>query len=175
MLRLEISKQYATIRVVPNGDEGKDQNFPRNLHNAAELFLKCGMVPQAVKLRECVDALLGHYADSPDGKRGVRLGKACVCWQCGYCGIPKDYVEGKAAPGPCFNCAGTEQINWVGVTQKSGNEDLPWIEEAAMTEKQAKELEEKKEKELAARRAAVEAQVAAAIAEREKAKTAEEK
>ena len=58
VLRLEVSPQYATIRVLPNGNEGNDANFPRNLHNAAELFLKCGMVPQAVKLKECVDGLL---------------------------------------------------------------------------------------------------------------------
>lgn len=140
VLRLEVSKQYANIRVISNGDEGKDNNFPCHLHNAAELFLKCGMVPQAVKLRECVDALLERYASNPDGKSGVRLGKGCICWQCGYCGVPKDYTEGQTAPGPCFNCSGTDQINWVGVTQKNGDEDLPWIEEAAMTKERAKEL-----------------------------------
>ena len=100
MLRLEVSPQYATLHVVPNGDEGQDANFPRNLHNAAELFLRLGMVPQAVKLKECVDGLLGRYTSNPDGKSGVRLGKGCVCWTCGYCGMPKNYTEEQQSPGP---------------------------------------------------------------------------
>jgi len=169
VLRLEVSPQYATIRVIPNGSEAQNANFPKNLHNAAELFLKLGMVPQAVKLKECVDALLQRFASNPDGKSGVRLGKGCVCWQCGFCGIPKDYVEGQPAAGGCANCSAVDQLNWVAVSpEEKGSDDLPWIEEAAMSEAQAKELKAKKEKELAEKRAAVEARVAEAMAEREK-------
>lgn len=170
VLRLEISPQYATIQVMPNvgTNEGHDANFPRNLHNAAELFLKLGMIPNAVKLKECVDSVFTKYASTPDGKSGVRLGKACICWHCGYCGIPKDYTEQQIQPGPCYNCSSSAQLNWVRVCQPNGKEDLPWIEESAMTPEQAKELKTKKDKEMAERRAAVEARVAQALAEREK-------
>ena len=173
VLRLEINPQYAQIRIVPNGTEGQDPNFPRNLHNAAELFLKLGMVPQAVKLKDCTDPLLELYAAGPGGRTGVRLGRACVCWQCGACGIPQDYQDdddekSQKPPGPCFQCGETNQINWVRVTQPSG-EDLPWMTVAPRSKEQEAEMKQQQEVELAARRAAVEARVAQALKEREEA------
>lgn len=163
VLRLEVSPKYATIQVLPNGNEGMDANFPRNLHNAAELFLKCGLVPNAVKLKECTDAVLDIYQKDPS--KAIRLGRACVCWECGHCGIPKDYTESQVQPGPCTNCNGTTQINWVQILGPSdpkadGPNVLPWVEIAAKTEQ---ELEE----EMKAKRAAVEARVAEALKERE--------
>jgi hypothetical protein len=164
LLRLEISPKYSTIGVIPNGDEGNDANFPRNLHNAAELFLKLGMVPNAVKLKDGTDKLLEMYEGDP--KLSVMLGQGCVCWSCGYCGIPKDYDESRTTPGPCFNCNETNQINWVSIKHPDGH-SLPWIESSAMTEEQAKQMKLKEENELVERRAAVEAQIAAALKERE--------
>jgi hypothetical protein len=42
---LTINAKLASITVVPNSTgEAKEGNFPRNLHNAAELFLKVGHV-----------------------------------------------------------------------------------------------------------------------------------
>ena len=177
VLRLEVSTAYANIQVLPNGDEGQDANFPRNLHNAAELFLKCGLVPHSVKLKECVDAVLELYQKDPSSssKSSLRLGRACVCWECGFCGIPKDYQESQTKPGPCANCGGISQINWVqinnnasAVAETNGNEDktsaqvLPWVEKANKTEQE-------KQEELAAKRAAVEERVAAALKAREEA------
>jgi hypothetical protein len=164
VLRLEISPKFATIKVIPNGNEGNDANFPRNLHNAVELFLKLGIVPSAVKLKDTTDKLLKVYEGEPT--TSVKLGQACVCWSCGYCGIPKNYNENKKKPGPCFNCNETNQINWLAIKHPNGS-DLPWMELSAMTEEQAKQMKEKEEKELAERRAAVEARVAAALKERE--------
>jgi hypothetical protein len=164
LLRLEISPKYSTIGVIPNGDEGNDATFPRNLHNAAELFLKLGMVPNAVKLKDATDKLLEMYEGDP--KTSVMLGQGCVCWSCGYCGIPKDYDESRTTPGPCFNCNETNQINWVSIKHPDGS-ILPWIESSAMTEEQAKQMKLKEENELAERRAAVEARVAAALEGRE--------
>eukprot|EP00980_Cylindrotheca_fusiformis_P030240 scaffold24593_cov176-Cylindrotheca_fusiformis.AAC.3 len=164
VLRLEVSPKYATIGVIPNGDEGKDANFPRNLHNAAELFLKLGMVPNAVKLKDATDKLLKMYESEP--KTSVTLGKGCVCWSCGHCGIPRDYDESRKTPGPCFKCSETNQINWVVIKSPDGS-ILPWIEASAMTAEQAEQMKRKEKEELAARRAAVEARVAAALKERD--------
>ena len=174
VLRLEISPKYATIRTVPKPTEAQDANFPRNLHNAAELFLKCGLVPNAVKLKDATDEMMSLYSSDPDGRRGVRLGRACVCWSCGHVGIPTDYTEEQRDPGPCASCNETDQVNWVRVMSsatgetknKNGAEDLPWIEVAPMTEEQAKQMEEEKQKDLAARRAAVEENVRKALEER---------
>ena len=164
VLRLEISPKYATIQVIPNGDEGNDLNFPRNLHNAAELFLKLGMVPNAVKLKDATDKLLEMYQGEP--KTSVKLGRACCCWKCGYCGIPKDYDNNQTKPGPCFGCQETDRVNWVSIKQPDGTE-LPWIEMAATTKEEAEQLKLKQEQALAERRAAIEARVAEALRERE--------
>lgn len=168
VLRLEVSSQFATIKVIPNGDEGNDRNFPRNLHNAAELFLKCGLVPNAVKLKECVDSLFELFQKGPT--KAVRLGRACVCWDCGYCGIPEQYREAQTHPGPCKNCKGSTQVNWVEVEgpveekyDKKNRTVLPWAEIAAKSK-------EEQERELAAKRAAIEASVAAALEERKSSK-----
>ena len=171
VLRLEISPKYATIQVVPNGNEGNDANFPRNLHNAAELFLKLGMVPNAVKLKTTTDKLLEMYQGEP--KTSVKLGKGCCCWRCGYVGIPKDYDECQTKPGPCNDCQEMDQINWVSIQRPDGTE-LPWIELSAMTSEQAKAMKVQEEKELAERRAAVEARVAAALKERQEKEEKEE-
>lgn len=166
VLRLEISPKYATIQVLPNGDEGNDENFPRNLHNAAELFLRLGMVPNAVKLKDTTDRLLEMYQGEP--KTSVKLGRGSLCWRCGYVGIPKDYDESQTNPGPCNGCSGTDQINWVSIKRPDDDgTELPWIEQSAMTTEQAEAMKVKEEKELAERRAAVEARVAAALKERQ--------
>jgi hypothetical protein len=174
-VHLKISPQYATISVVPKEDgEKNDKNFPRNLHNAAELFLRVGMVNSAEKLKQCADMMIGLYSENPDGKSGVRLGKACVCWSCGYCGLPKDFQEDhgnngmkkkNTPPGPCFSCNEINQVNWIRVTQKQGKKitEMPWIEIAPLTEE---EVQKKKEAELAAKRAEVEAKVQKALEER---------
>jgi hypothetical protein len=133
-LRLEISSKYSSISVVPNGDEGNDPNFPRNLHNAAELFLKLGMVPNAGMLKNTTDKVLEMYEKDPT--TSVKLGQGCVCWQCGFCGIPKDYDESRKTPGPCFNCNEENQINWVAIKRPDGS-STPWIE-ASMNGEQAK-------------------------------------
>ena len=165
ILRLEVSPKYAGIAVIPNGDEGRDANFPRNLHNAAELFLKLGMVPQAVELKRATDKLLSMYECPP--KESIRMGKGCICWNCGYAGIPKDYDERRKTPGPCANCNESGRINWVFIKRPDGS-SLPWIAASAMSDVQEKKMKEKEAEELAERRAAVEARVAAALREREK-------
>eukprot|EP00978_Attheya_sp_CCMP212_P034320 scaffold143148_cov54-Attheya_sp.AAC.1 len=50
-IHLKVDTRFAMIGVVPKVDETMDANFPRNLHNAAELFLRVGMVPAAEQLR----------------------------------------------------------------------------------------------------------------------------
>ena len=66
-----------------------------------------------------------------------------------------------------------DQINWVSIQRPDGTE-LPWIELSAMTSEQAKAMKVKEEKELAERRAAVEARVAAALKERQEKEETEE-
>ena len=79
----------ASLKVVPSSAaEGQEANFPRNLHNAAELFLRAGLAQNARRCIQRCSALLEVLKEGPDGKRSHSMGRGAVCWQCGHCGLP---------------------------------------------------------------------------------------
>ena len=62
-VHLKVDTRFANVKVVgEEGMEARDKNMPRNLHNAAELFLRCGLVANAEKLQETTNAM--HAAAS---------------------------------------------------------------------------------------------------------------
>ena len=181
-IELKIDIRSASILVVPKKDEINDTNMPRNLHNAAELFLRVGMVDAAESVKKNVSDLLDIYSNNPDGKTNFLVGRGCVCWSCGHCGIPKNGANQKGnnitddlykiPPGPCNKCGETAQVNWLKVTKPDATntkgkkkEELPWIEAPPLTEE---ELKKKKEAQLVAKRKEVEEQVKRALEERAK-------
>ena len=129
------------------------------------------MVENAQRVKETTDKLLDIYATNPDGKTNVLIGKGCICWKCGHCGLSKDSQrskdDSKVPPGPCNNCGETEQINFLKVTRKDALDgkvnNLPWIEAPPMSEE---EKQKKRDAETAAKRAEVEAEVKKALEER---------
>ena len=189
-IELKIDIRSASILVIPKIDELNDTNMPKNLHNAAELFLRVGMVDAAERVKKNVADLLEVYVNNPDGKSNFIVGRGVVCWACGYCGIPKgdgattqngysikdDLV--KIPPGPCNNCGETEQVNWLRVTKPAVDatkknkkkEELPWIEAPPLSEE---EMKKKKEAQLIAKRKEVEEQVKRALEERARNSAAE--
>ena len=72
-VELKIDIRSASILVVPKSDELNDSNMPRNLHNAAELFLRAGMINAAETVKSNASELLELYASDPDGKRNVKV------------------------------------------------------------------------------------------------------
>ncbi|KAL7493024.1 hypothetical protein ACHAWT_002174 [Skeletonema menzelii] len=139
-IELKIDIRSASILIIPKQDEMNDTNMPKNLHNAAELFLRVGMVNAAETVKKNVAQLLDIYSNNPDGKSNFIVGRGNVCWACGHCGIPKgggggakknqnkgnhnnniqddndDDLLYKIPPGPCNKCGETEQVNWIKVT-----------------------------------------------------------
>ncbi|KAH8088895.1 potassium:proton antiporter [Aureococcus anophagefferens] len=86
-VHLKVDTRFALVKVLGEaGQEARDKNMPRNLHNAAELFLRCGMVDQAELQKTTSDML--DIADEPDGS-SHSMGRAAVCWECG-CGLPRE-------------------------------------------------------------------------------------
>mmetsp|Transcript_31145 Transcript_31145/g.35466 ORF Transcript_31145/g.35466 Transcript_31145/m.35466 type:complete len:188 (+) Transcript_31145:87-650(+) len=165
-VHLKVSPKYATIDVIPKEDgEKNDTNFPHNLHNAAELFLRVGMVTNAERLKDCTEKMMNLYAENPDGRTGMKIGKASICWSCGHCGIPKDYDEqNNNSVGPCFNCGEMEQINRLKINHKERScKEIPWIEIPPLTEAESKKKEEAV---LAAKRAEIETNIKTALEER---------
>eukprot|EP00658_Telonema_sp_P-2_P017314 TRINITY_DN1670_c0_g1_i1.p2 TRINITY_DN1670_c0_g1~~TRINITY_DN1670_c0_g1_i1.p2 ORF type:complete len:148 (-),score=24.79 TRINITY_DN1670_c0_g1_i1:331-774(-) len=129
---LKVTKEYANIKVEPNAGEASDSNFPRNLHNAAELFLRVGLVEHAQRLQTCTSALFQVLGEGPDGSATHAIGRACVCWGCGHVGLPANRAEcsdaGASPAGKCGHCCSDEQTNFVRITQPGSTDVLPWIE-----------------------------------------------
>ena len=126
---LTIDTKLSSIAVVPKADEKGDANFPRNLHNAAELFLRVGHVGSARKLNVACTKLFECYAQGPGGLH-MKMGNGCVCWACGHAGLPAnadaDPTQGGASP-VCASCGEASQTNFVRFTGE-GKKELPWVE-----------------------------------------------
>mmetsp|Transcript_9993 Transcript_9993/g.25497 ORF Transcript_9993/g.25497 Transcript_9993/m.25497 type:complete len:270 (-) Transcript_9993:1473-2282(-) len=107
----------AFVQVEPNPGEESDANFPRNLHNAAELFLRAGLLPNAQRLHAAVSKLFTLLEQGPDGRTTHTVGRACVCWGCGHVGLPANAdscsERGPTPTGICRQCGGSEQTNFV--------------------------------------------------------------
>ena len=159
-VHLKVDTRFANVKVVgEEGMEARDKNMPRNLHNAAELFLRCGLVGNAEKLQESTNAMFKILASDPDGA-AHSLGRGAVCWSCGYCGLARD-PEAKA---PACGACGSDDANWLRVLADK-KQEVPWIQAKNLTPEEAAQ---RKQAEVAAKRAEVEANVRKALEERSK-------
>ena len=159
-VHLKVDTRFANVKVVgEEGQEARDKNMPRNLHNAAELFLRCGLVANAEKLQETTNAMFKILASDPDGA-AHSLGRGAVCWSCGYCGLAKD----PEAPKPLCGSCGSDDANWLRVLADK-KQEVPWIQAKTLTPEEAAQ---RKQAEVAAKRAEVEANVRKALDERSK-------
>ena len=61
----------------------------------------------------------------PDGKTEINLGSPCLCWECGYLGIPT--IQKEDGIFECRNCKSDQQTNVVEGIQPDGSQ-IPWIE-----------------------------------------------
>eukprot|EP00656_Telonema_subtile_P021110 TRINITY_DN22150_c0_g1_i2.p1 TRINITY_DN22150_c0_g1~~TRINITY_DN22150_c0_g1_i2.p1 ORF type:complete len:202 (+),score=33.98 TRINITY_DN22150_c0_g1_i2:138-743(+) len=129
---LQVTKNYADIKIEPNAGEENDANFPRNLHNAAELLLRVGHVESAQRLQQCTSKVFDVYAQGPDGSVTHTIGRACVCWSCGHVGVPRNHAQcsekSNIPAGKCGHCGEDAQTNFVRITQPNTADVMPWIE-----------------------------------------------
>ena len=162
-VHLKVDPRYALIKVIgEKGQEQRDRQMPRNLHNAAELFLRVGMVACAEKLQATTAECLDIYGANPDGA-ACSMGQAAVCWDCGYCGLPREGSTSEGgAPPTCGSCGSTD-ANWLDVTRERGGKVVPWVQKRALTADQKRARDDAAR---AAKRAEVEANVRAALAAR---------
>ena len=80
----------------------------------------------------------------PDGKSGQKVGRACVCWACGYVGLPKNAAQcsekGPNPRGVCAGCGDAAQTNFVRLVQSG--KTLPWIEAPLLDAEEAAKASE---------------------------------
>jgi hypothetical protein len=133
----ELNPAYAAF-VIKDRDssEAGDENRPKNIAQAIQLFHHGNMEDHAKKSKQCVDRLLKLLQDGPDGASKFTLGEAIICWACGHVGIPKNFDEyqtsvaagsDKQIYGQCSGCNSAEQTNFVNGVQPDGSR-IPWIE-----------------------------------------------
>ena len=76
--------------------------------------------------------LLEILAAGPSGRASQRVGRGCICWSCGFVGLPAnaDQCDERATepPGVCASC-GQFDTNFVRVVNADGA-TVPWIEAA---------------------------------------------
>jgi len=142
------ANRFVSIKVLRKADELGDANFPNSLHNGMELFQRAGMLSQARACKACVDDYAALLAEGPPTKP-VSIGNtACVCWECGHVGLPRNAdavgrAMGAGASGAkamrraaaatgapkavCSKCGSNVQTNFVLVEQSDGS-NVPWIE-----------------------------------------------
>ena len=142
---LQFDERFAAYKVEPNDEEeAVSPNFPRSLHNAAELFVHLGHRESAARLHGCVSRAMATLEAGPDGKSGQKVGRACVCWGCGYVGLPKNAAQcSEKAPKPagvCAGCGESAQTNFVRLVQSG--KTLPWIEAAMLDAEEAAKASE---------------------------------
>merc|ERR1719446_414903 len=115
------------VHIEAHADEDSDEHVPRNLHNAAELFLKKGKLLAVKRLQECTMSFFKLVELQPKADT-INVGHACICWTCGHCGLQRE--DGRATsqnkPGRCINC-GDEQTNYLQCIPSNGGA-APWIE-----------------------------------------------
>lgn len=134
----------------PNGGEAAEPNFPRSLHNGAELFLRVGLLGNAHRLQACTATLFETLQKGPDGRTTHRMGRACVCWGCGHVGLPRNAEschKTRVTPaGVCQHCGQSDQTNFVRVTANKGKDTVPWLELKAVASDEALAKAERAEK-----------------------------
>ncbi|CAE8640654.1 unnamed protein product, partial [Polarella glacialis] len=125
----DIDDRLSLVLVEPNAGEEKDENIPRNLHNGVELLLKGGKADSARRLQQCVQSFFRLFELGPNSGAG-KLGRACVCWSCGHCGLEGIVSEkGSSQVGVCMSC-GETRTNYVQTILASGMA-VPWVEASA--------------------------------------------
>ena len=111
-VHLKVDTRFANVKVVgEEGMEARDKNMPRNLHNAAELFLRCGLVANAEKLTETTNAMFKILASNPDGA-AHSLGRGAVCWSCGYAAESRSVPSRRRRRSSARTMAHTGTVAW---------------------------------------------------------------
>jgi hypothetical protein len=128
----EIKATFANIKIEPKIEELGQPNMPKNLHNACELFVMVQLLENSVRCANCINKYLGLIAANPDGTSKNNMGRACICWNCGYVGLPENAAHtpksGVRGVLPlCKNCKQDDETNWV-KPLNSKKKEIPWME-----------------------------------------------
>jgi len=128
----QIPAAYASFHVLPNAsDDPSDERMPKNLAQACLLFHQTNNDKCLDRLHEDMGRLLSILAKGPDGKTKISIGKGCICWSCGFVGLPSNAQEVETTSGfiaaTCKLCSLNDDTNFIEGRQPDGSA-IPFIE-----------------------------------------------
>lgn len=140
---VDIPSQYGAFDILARDvtEEG-DAKMPKTVGHGLLLLTQTGESAAADMLRLCMDRYLALLAAGPSGSLIVNVGQACLCWDCGFIGLPgnSDELEATAEAegqvrsrmpeaGPhaqCRHCSRADRTNYIIGRQADG--PLPFLE-----------------------------------------------
>ena len=137
-VKISVPAVFNSFHISPKEDEKDDANFPKTVGAVLVLFHRVGKPEWAELLQQNMNAMLEVLQQGPDGKSEVSFGNACICFECGHIGLPKNNDEVCAAKGDnpapspdfqfvCKKCSTSTSVNLVLGMQPDGSM-IPWIE-----------------------------------------------
>lgn len=135
---ITIPQTFLLFKIIPKENEKNDENMPRSIFAAISLFYATNNIELANKCIDCINSTLNILSQGPDGKTEIKIGIPCICWECGYVGIPEDNNNtnnnntgdntiNSDELYKCNNCKSNLQTNLVEGIQPDGSK-IPWIE-----------------------------------------------
>ena len=135
----QIPAAYGAFEIFARDEEEQaDEKMPKTVGHALLLLMASGESESTARCRDCMDKYLQILAAGPSGSLTVNVGQACLCWGCGFVGIPSntDALEAEATDDPvrkkmppfavCKHCGSDDKTNFI--IGKSGDSPLPFIE-----------------------------------------------
>ena len=144
---LSIPSQYNAFEILPkDASEQADERMPKTVGHAFLIFTQTDEAASAERCKLCMDRYLQLLAAGPTGSLIVNVGQACLCWSCGFVGLPGNAeefegIESESGEGQvrslmppggpgvqCRNCKQAEKTNWI--IGRQGDGPLPFLEAA---------------------------------------------
>ena len=122
---ITIPRTFLLYKIIPKTTEINDKNIPKTIFDAISLFYSTNNLERANKCSNCLTSTLTLLSNGPDGKTEIKIGTPCICWECGYLGIPESEKENEIYQ--CNNCKLEDHTNLVEGIQPDGSK-IPWIE-----------------------------------------------
>jgi hypothetical protein len=122
---VSVPQTFALFKIIPKASEVNDANMPRTAFDAVSLFYATGNSIAGERCNDCLTSTLNILAAGPDGKTEIKIGNPCICWECGFVGIPVKQIEEEIFE--CSHCKSSAQTNLVQGVQPDGS-SIPWIE-----------------------------------------------
>jgi len=135
---VDVPAAYGAFEVFPrDAEEEGDERMPKTVGHAYLVMVQTGSAESAERCRNCMDRYLQILAAGPSGSLIVNVGQACLCWACGFIGLPQNAdelddqadepVKKKMPPlAICKQCKSGEKTNYI--IGKSGEDFLPFLE-----------------------------------------------